>query len=161
MNKFKIRTVLAFTLVIFVVSLCVPSIFGKAPQRGRRPMLQNQTRAKLHAPDLTDVQKEQLKNLHLELNELKKDTAANAVKIEKIQDEIFNLRIGQMKNAPEKPIHEKGTAKGTRTNVWSQVFFPKRNYLASLITEEQSLEKRAPEKGLFFCLFDPIDCHLS
>lgn len=117
MNKFKIRTVLAFTLVIFVVSLCVPSIFGKAPQRGRRPMLQNQTRAKLHAPDLTDVQKEQLKNLrenqreiqeqfmgktknlHLELNELKKDTAANAVKIEKIQDEIFNLRIEQMKNA--------------------------------------------------------------
>lgn len=117
MNKFKTSTVLAFTLVIFVASLCVPSIFGQAPQRGRRPMLQNQTRAQLQAPDLTDEQKEQLKNLrenqreiqeqfmgktknlHLELNELKQDAVANAVKIEKIQDEIFNLRIEQMKNA--------------------------------------------------------------
>lgn len=115
MNKFK--TVLAFTLVIFVVSLCVPSIFGQAQKRGRRPMLQNQTRARLRAPDLTDEQKEQLKNLrenqreiqeefigktknlHLELNELKKDVVTNADRIEKIQDEIFNLRIEQMKNA--------------------------------------------------------------
>ncbi len=117
MKKFKTSTVLAFTLVIFVVSLCVPSIFGQVPQRGRRPMLQNQTRSQLHAPDLTDEQKEQLKNLrenqreireqfmgktknlHLELNELKQDAVANAVKIEKIRDEIFNLRIEQMKNA--------------------------------------------------------------
>ncbi|MCJ7582699.1 MAG: Spy/CpxP family protein refolding chaperone [Candidatus Aminicenantes bacterium] len=115
MNKFK--TVLAFTLVIFFVSLCVPTLFGQGPQRSRRPMLQNQSRAGLNVPDLTDEQKEQLKNLrenqrevqeqfmsktknfHLELNELKKDSGANAGKIEKIQDEIFNLRIEQMKTA--------------------------------------------------------------
>ena len=115
MNKFK--TVLAFTLVIFVVSLCVPSLFGQDPQRGRRPMMQNQSRAILSAPDLTDEQKEQLKNLRenqrevqeqfmgktnnlrLELNELKQDSVANSGEIEKIQDEIFNLRIEQMKNA--------------------------------------------------------------
>ena len=80
-------------------------------------MLQNQSRAGLDIPDLTDEQKEQLKNLrenqrevqeqfmgktknlHLELNELKKDSGANAGKIEQIQDEIFNLRIEQMKTS--------------------------------------------------------------
>lgn len=115
MNKFK--TVLVFTLVIFVVSLCVPSIFGQALRRGRRPMKQNQSRANLYVPDLTDEQKEQLKNLRenhmeiqkqfmdktknlrLELNELKQDVTANAAEIEKIQDELFNLRIDRMKNS--------------------------------------------------------------
>jgi len=115
MNKFK--TVLAFTLVIFVVSLCVPAVSAQAPQRGRRPQLQNHPRAQLNILDLTDEQKEQLKNLRenqrevqkqfmdktknlrLELNELNQDAVANAVEIEKIQDEIFNLRIEQMKNA--------------------------------------------------------------
>jgi len=115
MNKFK--TVLVFTLVIFVVSLCVHSVFAQAPQRGLRPQLQNHPRAQLNILDLTDEQKEQLKNLRenqrevqnqfmgktknlrLELNELKQDAVANAVEIEKIQDEIFNLRIEQMKNA--------------------------------------------------------------
>jgi len=61
MTKFK--TVLAFTLVIFVVSLCVPTLFGQVPQRGRGQMMQNQSRATLYVPDLTDEQKEQLKNL--------------------------------------------------------------------------------------------------
>jgi len=115
MNKFK--TVLAFTLVIFVMSLCVPAIFGQAPQRGRRPMMQNQPQARLNVPDLTDEQKEQLKNLRenqmevqkqfmdktknlrLKLNELRQDVTANAIQIEKIQDSVFNLRVEQMKNA--------------------------------------------------------------
>ncbi len=114
MNKFK--TVLAFTLVIFIVSLCVPSVFAQAPQRGRKPQLQNQARAQLNTLDLTDEQKEQLKNLRenqkevqkqfmdktknlrLDLIELKQDAVTNSGEIEKIQDEIFNLRIEQMKN---------------------------------------------------------------
>jgi len=115
MNKFK--TVLVFALVIFVVSLCVPTLFGQVPQRDRRPMLQNQPRVGLNVPDQTDEQKEQLKNLrekqrevqeqfmdktenlYLELNKLRQDPAANAAEIEKIQDEIFNLRIEHMKTA--------------------------------------------------------------
>lgn len=117
MNKFKTSTVLAFTLVIFVVSFSVPTLFGQDVQRGRRPMLQNQSRAKLNAPDMTDEQKEQLKNLResqrevqkhfmdktknlrSELIELKQDSLANSGEIEKIHDEIFNLRIEQMKIA--------------------------------------------------------------
>jgi len=39
------------------------------------------------------------KNLRLELNKLKQDSGANSGETEKIQDEIFNLRIEQMKNA--------------------------------------------------------------
>lgn len=119
MNKFKTSTVLAFTftLVIFVVSLCVPTLFAQGVQRGRRPMLQNQSRERLPVPDLTDEQKEQLKNLResqrgvqkqfmdktknfrSELIELKQDSLANSGEIEKIHDEIFNLRIEQMKIA--------------------------------------------------------------
>ena len=113
----KLKTVLAFTLVIFVVSLCVPTLFGQVPQRSRRPMLQNQPRVGLNVPDLTDEQNEQVKNLrekqrevqeqfmdktenlHLELNKLRQDPAANTAEIEKIQDEIFNLRIEHMKTA--------------------------------------------------------------
>jgi Spy/CpxP family protein refolding chaperone len=113
----KLKTVLVFTLVIFVVSLCAPAVFGQVPQRGRRPMMQNQPREKLNIPDLSDEQMEQLKNLRenqrevqkqfmektenlrLKINELKQDAAANAVEIEKIQDTIFNLKIEQMKNA--------------------------------------------------------------
>ncbi|MFC2168507.1 Spy/CpxP family protein refolding chaperone [Acidobacteriota bacterium] len=120
MNKFK--TVLAFTLVIFVVSLCVPSLFSQEPQRGRRPLMQNQSRANLNAPDMTDEQKEQMKNLrenqrevreqflektknlHIELRKLKQDSVENANEIERIQDAIFDLRIEQMKNAY---IHQK------------------------------------------------------
>jgi len=93
------------------------TIFAQSQQRGRRPLLQNQTREQLHVPDLTDEQKEQLKklrenqkevqkqfvdktkNLRLELNELKQDAEANLGEIENIQDGIFNLRIEQMKNA--------------------------------------------------------------
>lgn len=115
MNKFK--TVLAFTLVIFVVSLCVSSVSAQAPQRGRRSQLQNHPRAQLNILDLTDEQKEQLKNLRenqrevqkqfmdktknlrLKINELKQDAVTNAIEIEKIQDEIFNIRIELMKNA--------------------------------------------------------------
>jgi len=111
----KIKTVLAFTLVIFVMSLCVPAVFGQAPQRVRRPMVQNQPRQELNVPGLTDEQKEQMKilrenqmevqkqfmdttrNLNLKLNELRQDPAANAAEIEKIQDTVFNLKIEQMK----------------------------------------------------------------
>ncbi len=113
MNKFK--TVLAFTLVIFVLGLCVPSIFGQALQRGRRPMMQNQTRERLPVLDLTEEQKEQLKNLredqrdiqkqfmdstrdlYQKLHELRQDPVANAIEIDKIQDQVFNLKIEQMK----------------------------------------------------------------
>ena len=113
----KIKTVLAFTLVIFVVSLCVPALFGQAPQRVRRPMMQNQPQDRLPVPDITDEQREQLnnlrenqrevqkqfmdktRNLNLKLNELRQDAAVNAGEIETIRDTIFNLKIEQMKNA--------------------------------------------------------------
>ena len=109
----KIKTVLAFTLVIFVVSLCVPALFGQAPQRVRRPMMQNQPQDRLPVPDITDEQREQLnnlrenqrevqkqfmdktRNLNLKLNELRQDAAVNAGEIETIRDTIFNLKIEQ------------------------------------------------------------------
>ena len=128
MNKFK--TVLAFTLVIFVVSLCVPSLFSQETQRGRRPLMQNQSQANLNVPDLTDEQKEQLnnlrenqrevqkqfmdktRNLNLKLNELRQDVAVNAGEIETIQDTIFNLKIERMKNAY---LHQKEIKKNIHT----------------------------------------------
>jgi len=117
MKKIKTVLVFSFTLGIFVVSLCVPTLFGQVPQRGSRPMMQNQPRARLPLPELTDEQKEQMQNLretqmevqkqfmertkelNLKLNELKQDPAANAGEIEKIQDTKFNLRMEQMKNS--------------------------------------------------------------
>jgi len=115
MNKFK--TVLAFSLVIFAVGFCVHPIFGQAPQRARRPLMQIQARERLPVPDLTDEQQEQLKklrenqrevqeqfmdtikDLNQKLYELRQDPAANAIEIEKIQDTLFNLKIEQMKKA--------------------------------------------------------------
>ena len=124
MRKFKFKTVLAFTstLVIFVVSLCVPSLSAQGTLRARRPNMQNQSQKRLPALDLTDEQKELLKNLrenqrgmqqqfmeqtkdlNQKLNELKQNPADNATEIEKNQDAKFNLRIEQMKNAY---IHQK------------------------------------------------------
>lgn len=115
MNKFK--SALVITLVIFVISLLVPAVYGQMPQRGRRPMLQNQPQAAVDRLDLTDAQKEQLKqlretqreiqkqfmektrNLQQELRELSQDAETNAAKIEKLRDEMFDLRVEQMKNA--------------------------------------------------------------
>jgi len=118
----KIKTVLVFTLVIFVMGLCVPSVFGQAPQRARRPMLQNPPRTNLDVLNLTDEQKDQLEtlrenqrdsqkqfmdttmNLRQKLQDLRQDPAANAVEIEKIQDTVFNLKIEQMKKTH---LHQK------------------------------------------------------
>jgi len=158
MKKFK--TALVFTLAIFVVSLCVSSIFAQSTQRGRRPILQNQPRAQLHVPDLTDEQKEQLKklrenqrevqkqfvdktkNLCLELNELKQDAAANSGEIEKIQDGIFNLRIEQMKNAY---LHQKEIKK---------VFTPEQLEKMSALRTRSSrgkaaMNRRMPQRNQF------------
>jgi len=118
MKKNKFKTVLAFTstLVIFVVSLCVPTLSAQGTIRTRQPNMQNQSQKRLPALDLTDEQKEQLKNLrenqrdmqqqfmeqtkdlNQKLNELKQNPTENATEIEKLQDAKFNLRIEQMKN---------------------------------------------------------------
>lgn len=157
---FKFKTVLAFTLVIFIVSLCVPSVFAQAPQRGRRPQLQNHPRAQLNILDLTDEQKEQLKNLRenqrevqkqfmdktkslrLDLNELKQDAVANSGEIEKIQDEIFNLRIEQMKNAY---MHKKEIKK-----MFTPEQLEKMSVLRTRSTRGKAvMNRRAPQRNQF------------
>jgi Spy/CpxP family protein refolding chaperone len=160
MKKNKVKTVLAFTstLVIFVVSLCVPTLFGQGTLRARQPMMQNQSQERLPALDLTDEQKEQIKNfredqremqqqfmekaknLNQKLNELKQDPAANAIEIEKIQDAKFNLRIEQMKNGY---MHQKETRK---------VFTPEQLEKMSVIRQRASrgramMRKRVPQRS--------------
>lgn len=157
----KNRTVLVFTLVICVVSFCAPSIFGQVPQRGRRPMMQNQPRGNLNALDLTDEQKEQLKNLredqkvvqeqfmdkmknlHLNLSELRQDATVNALEIEKIQDTVFNLRIEQMKNAYQ---HQKEIKK-----IFTPEQLEKMSALrARAMPGRAALNRRVPHRGHMF-----------
>ena len=89
MEKNKFKTVLAFTstLVIFVVNLCVPTLFGQAAQRGSRPMMQNQPRERLPLPELTDEQKEQMQNLRETQMEVQKQFMEKE-EVEEVEIEI-------------------------------------------------------------------------
>lgn len=110
------KMVLALTLVLFSMSLCVPFVNGQSPQKTRRPGFQNQTRPLIEILDLSDEQQEELKklreaqqelqdqfrekarNFREELRKYQEDPENNRIQIENLQDELFNLRLEQMKS---------------------------------------------------------------
>lgn len=112
----KSKAVLSLIVIIFFAGLCVAPIYAQAPQRSRRPAMQNQSQIPVKALDLSDDQMEALKNLREaqkeilngirekaqnlreELEGLRKDPEKNRALMENIQDELFNLRIEQMKS---------------------------------------------------------------
>lgn len=111
----KLKTVLLLTLVFFFVSLFVPAIYGQGQQRARRPAVLGSSQMAIKALDLSDEQKEMLKNmreeqrqlqdqfrekssnLREELEGLREDPEKNRDRIENLQDELFNLRLEEMK----------------------------------------------------------------
>ena len=111
----KLKTVLSLTLVLFFASLFVSSIYGQGSQRAPRPVVQDLNQMRIKALDLSDEQKEILKNLReaqgelqdqfrektrilrQELEGLREDPEKNRARIENLQDELFNLRLEVMK----------------------------------------------------------------
>jgi Spy/CpxP family protein refolding chaperone len=86
--------------------------------------------------------REKVKNLNQELWELRKDAEANAAEIEGLRDEMFNLRIEQMKSAylHRKEIKKVFTAEQLKTMaVWR-----------SQIRENRAgINRRMPRGGQF------------
>jgi Spy/CpxP family protein refolding chaperone len=115
----KLKTVLLSMLVLSVVSLFVCLSYGQILQRTRRPLVQNQDRMFLRGLDLSDEQEQMLKKLRekqreiqdqfrekaivyrTELQGLRENPEKNKIQIESLQDELFNLRIEQLKSQYE------------------------------------------------------------
>jgi Spy/CpxP family protein refolding chaperone len=112
----KLKPVLLLTQVLFFASLFVPAIYGQGSQRARRPAVLDLNRMPIKVLDLSEKQKEMLKNLREaqrelqdqfreksrnlreELEGLREDPGKNRARIENLQDELFNLRLEVMKN---------------------------------------------------------------
>ena len=157
-----------FTLVVFILSLSVSAVYGQALDRVRRPLLRNQPRAPLGIVDLTDEQKEQLASLQekhrdlqqqfmektldlrTKLNELREDVSVNAKEIESIQDELFNLKIEQMKMnySHQKEIKKVYTPdQQEKLSVWSAGVWRGRAELNRRVPQRSPSLRRFPNRG--------------
>ena len=111
----KMKSVLVAALLVFSVQVFLSPVYAETPQEKKEP--EKVTSEKRNFLDLTEDQKNKLEELRKaqresmvmfkekvnilgkELRELSKDPQANAEKIEKLRDEMFNLRIDRMKKS--------------------------------------------------------------
>lgn len=103
-------------LFLFFGSLCILPLHGQSPRRAKQPAPQPQNQMLLKALDLSEEQQESLKSLReaqrelqnqfrekarelrTEMEALGEDPVKNSDRIENLQDDLFNLRIEQMKS---------------------------------------------------------------